>query len=147
MKSLTIKKYPDKILRKQCLPIEKITEKEIELFRIMLFTMGHFAGIGLAAPQIGISKQLIVVEVDSRIIKLANPRIVGMRGSDNMAEGCLSVPGVVVDIQRPNKVVVQGLDERGKIVEIRVGGLLARVVQHEIDHLQGKLIIDYRRTR
>ena len=113
----------------------------------MLFTMKHFCGIGLAAPQIGIAKKMIVAEVNSRIIKLVNPQIVGIRGSDRMVEGCLSVPEVAIDIQRPNEVFVQGLDERGKIVEIRMEGLLARVAQHEIDHLQGKLIIDYRKAK
>ena len=143
MESLTIRKYPDKLLRKQCKPIEEITEKEIELFQDMLFTMKHFAGIGLAAPQVGIAKKMIVAEVDNRIIKLANPQIVGMRGNDSMAEGCLSVPDVIVDIKRPDEVIVQGLDDKGNIVEIRMEGLLARVVQHEIDHLNGRLIIDY----
>jgi peptide deformylase len=146
MEPLIIKRYPDKLLRKQCKPIEEITEKEIELFQDMLFTMKHFAGIGLAAPQIGIAKKMIVAELDNRIIKLANPQIVGMRGADNMAEGCLSVPDVIVDIKRPDEVIVQGLDDKGNIVEMRMEGLLARVVQHEIDHLEGKLIIDYRRT-
>ena len=146
MEPRIIKRYPDKLLRKQCKSIEEITEKEIGLFQDMLFTMKHFAGIGLAAPQIGIAKKMIVAELDNRIIKLANPQIVGMRGADNMAEGCLSVPDVTVDIQRPDEVIVQGLDDKGNIVEIRMEGLLARVVQHEIDHLEGKLIIDYRRT-
>ena len=143
MEPLIIKKYPDKLLRKQCKPIEEITEKEIELFRDMLFTMKHFAGIGLAAPQIGIARKMIVAEVDNRIIKLANPQIVGMRGNNSMAEGCLSVPDVTVDIQRPDEIIVQGLGEKRKTVEIRIEGLLARVVQHEIDHLNGRLIIDY----
>lgn len=146
MEPLTIRQYPDKLLRKQCQPIEKITEREIKLFRDMLFTMKHFCGIGLAAPQIGIAKKMIVVEMDNRIIKLVNPQIIDIRGIDSMAEGCLSVPDVTVDIKRPNEVVVQGLDEKAKTVEVRIEGLLARVVQHEIDHLNGKLIIDYRRT-
>ena len=143
MEPLIIKKYPDKLLRKQCKPIKEITEREIELFRDMFFTMKHFCGIGLAAPQIGIARKMIVAEVDNRIIKLANPQIVGMRGNDSMAEGCLSVPDVTVDIQRPDEIIVQGLGEKRKTVEIRIEGLLARVVQHEIDHLNGRLIIDY----
>jgi peptide deformylase len=146
MEPLIIKRYPDKLLRKQCKQIEEITEKEIELFQDMLFTMKHFAGIGLAAPQIGIAKKMIVAEVDNKIIKLANPQIVSMRGADNMAEGCLSVPDVIVDIQRPDEAIVQGLDDKGKTIEIRTEGLLARVVQHEIDHLNGRLIIDYMNT-
>jgi len=143
MELLVIKKYPDKILREQCQPIEKITEKEIKLFGDMLFTMKHFCGIGLAAPQIGILKKLIVAEVEEKTIKLANSEIIDIRGSDNMTEGCLSVPDVTVDIERPNRVVVRGLNEKGDIVEIKANGLLARVLQHEIDHLKGKLIINY----
>jgi peptide deformylase len=78
MEPLIIKRYPDKLLRKQCKPIEEITDKEIGLFQDMLFTMKHFAGIGLAAPQIGIAKKMIVAELDNRIVKLANPQIIGM---------------------------------------------------------------------
>jgi len=143
MKPLVIKKYPDKILRKQCQPVEKIARKEKELFEKMLFTMKHLCGIGLAAPQIGILKKMIVAEVDNKIIKLANPQIVDIRGADSMAEGCLSVPYVTVGIKRPNEIILQGLGEKGEIVEVKANGLLARVLQHEIDHLRGKLIIDY----
>ena len=147
MNPLAIQKYPNSILRQKCSSVSKVTGKEKELFEKMLFTMKHFCGIGLAAPQIGIAKKMIVAEVDNRVIKLANPQIVDIRGFDNMAEGCLSVPGVTVDIERPDEAIVQGLDQKGKTVEIRMKGLLARVVQHEIDHLKGKLIIDYRRTK
>ena len=143
MSPLPIRKYPDSILRQKCVSVDEITRKETNLFEKMLFTMRYFCGIGLAAPQIGFSKKMIIAEVDNRIIKLANPQIVGMRGTDSMAEGCLSVPDVTVDIQRPDEVIVQGLDEKGKTIEIRTEGLLARVVQHEIDHLNGRLIIDY----
>ena len=147
MNPLAIQKYPNSVLRQKCIPVSKVTSKEKELFEKMLFTMKHFCGIGLAAPQIGISKKLIVAEVEDRIVKLANPEIVDIRGSDNIAEGCLSVPDVTVDIERPNVVVVKGLNEKGKIVEVKANGLLARVLQHEIDHLKGKLITDYRRTK
>jgi len=138
-----IKKYPDKILRKQCQSIAKITEKEIELFRDMLFTMKHFAGIGLAAPQIGVLKKLIVAEVEGKVIKLANPSVLKVKGSDTMKEGCLSVPNLGVNIERPYEAIIKGLDEKGQIVEIKTEGLLARVLQHEIDHLYGRLIVDY----
>jgi len=111
----------------------------------MIFTMRHFCGIGLAAPQIGILKELIVAEMEENTIMLANPEIIDVGGSVNIIEGCLSVPDVTVDIERPDKVVVRGLSEKGTIVEVKANGLLARVLQHEIDHLKGKLIIDYRR--
>jgi len=137
-----IKRYPDKVLRKNCFSIKKITDKEKELFGKMLFIMKHFCGIGLAAPQIGISKKLIVADVEDKIIKLANPQIIDIRGSDNMSEGCLSVPDVTVDINRPNRVVVEGLNEKGEIVEVNTNGLLARVLQHEIDHLNPNFAIE-----
>ena len=143
MTPLNIKKYPDKVLRKNCSNVEEITDKEKELFEKMLFTMRHFCGIGLAAPQIGISKKLIVAEVENITIKLANPEIVDVRGSDNMTEGCLSVPDIAVAIKRPTDIIVKGLNEKGQTVEIKTKGLLARVIQHEVDHLKGKLIVDY----
>ena len=143
MNSLVIKKHPDKILREKSAQIEKITNREKKLFDKMFFTMKYFCGIGLAAPQIGISKRLIVACVEERTIKLANPEIIDMRGVGNMVEGCLSIPDITVDIKRPFEVVVKGLNEKGENIEIKVKGLLARVLQHEIDHLKGRLIIDY----
>lgn len=143
MDPLEIKKYPDGTLRKKCIQIEEITDREIRLFEEMLFTMRHFAGIGLAAPQIGIAKNLIVADIGEGAIKLANPTILKVKGSDKMEEGCLSITGVGVLIERPDEIIVGGLDEKGKTIEVRAKGLLARVLQHEIDHLKGKLIIDY----
>ncbi|MFH1904003.1 MAG: peptide deformylase [bacterium] len=144
MNPLVIKKHPNKILREKCMQVEKITNREKKLFDKMFLTMKYFCGIGLAAPQIGISKRLIVACVEERTIKLANPEIIDIRGSDNMVEGCLSIPDITVDIKRPFEVVVKGLNEKGKNIEIKAKGLLARVLQHEIDHLKGRLIIDYR---
>jgi len=139
-----IKKYPDSVLRKKALEIKEITDKEIRLFEEMLFTMRHFAGIGLAAPQIGITKSLIVVDIGEGAIRLANPVIMWTKGSGaKWEEGCLSIPGIGVSIARPKEIIVSGLNETGKAVELEAQGLLARVLQHEIDHLQGKLIIDY----
>ncbi|MBL7198413.1 MAG: peptide deformylase [Candidatus Omnitrophica bacterium] len=145
MELLEIKKYPNKILRKRCQPIEKIAKRELELFEKMLFTMRHFSGIGLAAPQIGILQRLIVADIGEGVIKLANPEIIKAEGIDNMEEGCLSVPDATVDIERPYEVIVKGLNEKGETAEARAKGLLARVLQYEIDHLIGKLIIDYMR--
>ncbi|MDD5503805.1 MAG: peptide deformylase [Candidatus Omnitrophica bacterium] len=143
MEPLEIKKYPEKVLRKKSLEVKEITSKEVRLFEVMLFTMRHFAGIGLAAPQIGISKNLIVADIEGCVIKLANPLILDAKGSDKMEEGCLSMPGVGVVIERPDQIVVSGLNEKGEAVELKAQGLLARVLQHEVDHLRGKLIIDY----
>jgi peptide deformylase len=143
MAPLEIKKYPDGILRKKCTEIQEITDKEVRLFEKMLFTMRHFAGIGLAAPQIGIAKNLIVADIGEGAIRLADPVILKKKGSDKMEEGCLSMPGVSVVIDRPEGIIISGLNEKGKVVEFKAQGLLARVLQHEIDHLDGKLIIDY----
>jgi len=140
---LRITKYPEKILRKKCQSIEGITEREITLFKNMLYTMRRFSGIGLAAPQVGINQRLIVADIGEKPVKLANPEVIKVKGKDKMGEGCLSVPDVVVEIERPDEVIVKGLNEEGKIVELKAKGLLARVLLHEIDHLKGKLIVDY----
>ncbi|MDD4908796.1 MAG: peptide deformylase [Candidatus Omnitrophica bacterium] len=140
---LEIKKYPDAILRKKSGPVNEITPKEHKLFEDMLLTMEICGGIGLAAPQIGCSKQIIAVNIDKAIIKLANPVILKSKGTGKMAEGCLSVPEMNVEIKRPYEVTVGGLNEKGQYVEIKAKGLMARVLQHEIDHLNGKLILDY----
>ena len=143
MEPLKIRKYPDGILRKKAFQVKEITGQEVRLFEEMLFTMRHFAGIGLAAPQIGISRNLIVADIGKGAVMLANPRILQRKGSGKMEEGCLSIPGIGVVIDRPEEVIVSGFNEKGKIIELKAQGLLARVFQHEIDHLGGKLIIDY----
>jgi len=143
MEPLEIRKYPDSILRKKTFEVKEITEEEVKLFEEMLFTMRHFAGIGLAAPQIGISKKLIVADIGDGPVMLANPKILKTKGAGKMEEGCLSIPGINVIIKRAEEVIVNGLNEKGKVIELKAQGLLARVLQHEIDHLNGRLIIDY----
>ena len=143
MNLVVIQKYPNSVLRQKCAPVNKVTGKEKELFEKMLFTMKHFCGIGLAAPQVGILEKLIVVETEGKVVKLANPEILKIKGVDSMKEGCLSVPDLGVDIERPYEAIIKGLNEKGQTVEIKAKGLLARVLQHEIDHLYGKLIVDY----
>ncbi len=143
MKILDVKKYPEKILREKCQAVEKITEREIELFENMLFTMRHLSGIGLAGPQVDINQRLIVADIGEGPIKLADPQVIEIKGKDKMEEGCLSVPGALVKIERPQELTIAGLNEEGKYVEIKAKGLLARVLLHEIDHLNGKLILDY----
>lgn len=143
MEILEIRKYPDTILRQKCEPVEAVTPKEKQLFENMLLTMRTFGGIGLAAPQIGEPCRLIVADVEGKIIKLANPEVIRVDGKEKMVEGCLSIPDVSVEVERPYSAIVKGLNEKGETVEIKANGLLARVLQHEIDHLNGKLIIDY----
>jgi len=143
MEPLRIREYPEDILRKRCAPIGEITDKEEGLFEAMLFTMRHSAGIGLAAPQIGIARNLIVADIGQGPIRLADPVILKTNGLNKKEEGCLSIPDVSVTIDRPDEIIVSGLNEKGKVITVEARGFLARVLQHEIDHLKGKLIIDY----
>ncbi len=100
-------------------------------------------GIGLAAPQVGLNQRMIVVDVGTGLYKLVNPRIIKKAGRQSMEEGCLSVPGIYVKISRAKSVFVEALDENGFPQKIQAQDLLACVFQHEIDHLEGKLIVDY----
>ncbi len=135
--------YPDDMLRQKCAPLETVTPLEDEILKKMLFAMHHYRGIGLAAPQVGILKRLIVADIGEGPVQLINPEIVWTKGTDEMSEGCLSIPGVQVAIERPTDIVVMGLTGKGKKAELGLKGLMARVIQHEIDHLNGKLIVDY----
>ena len=145
MKLLNIHKLPDPILRIECFEVEEVKPLDIDLFDNMVYTMKSNNGIGLAAPQVGIAKQFIIAQDENgKIIRLANPKIIKIKGQDVMVEGCLSVPDQTVEIKRPYEVVVVGLDDRNKEIEIKARGLLARVLQHEIDHLKGRLIVDYK---
>jgi peptide deformylase len=101
------------------------------------------SGIGLAAPQVGLSEAMIIVDIGAGLYKLINPKIVKRSGWQALEEGCLSVPGVCIKVRRARKVVVKALDETGKPQSIEAEDLLACVLQHEIDHLKGKLIVDY----
>ena len=140
---LEIKKYPEPILRKKSVQISSVTPKEVKLFEDMLLTMYTFGGVGLAAPQVGSHLQIIVIDIGEGVIKLANPCIVKTIGEERLNEGCLSVPDINVVIRRHSEILVEGLNEKGEHIEIKASGLLARVIQHEIDHLKGRLIIDY----
>jgi peptide deformylase len=130
------------ILRKKAQPVRVVDSLVVQLLEDMLETMTANNGIGLAAPQVGISKRMIVVDVGDGPLKVINPRIVERSGSVVGLEGCLSVPNVYGDVDRAEHVVVKGLDERGKPVSFDADGLLARVFQHEVDHLDGRLFID-----
>ena len=141
---LEIKKYPDDILLQECLAVGEILDKELTLFQNMLTTMHQAQGIGLAAPQVGINQKIIVVDIGEGPIKLANPKIIKLGTSKEvMGEGCLSVPNAIVDVERPTEIIVKGINENNEPVEIKAKGLLARVLLHEIDHLEGRLIVDY----
>ncbi len=139
--------YPDPFLATKALPVRSVDGKVRELVRDMFDTMYASKGIGLAAPQIGVGKRVIVVDispVEEKIepIALVNPEIVGKQGQVEGMEGCLSVPGIEGMVCRGESVTIQGKNESGDPVTIEAIGLLSRVLQHEIDHLDGVLFID-----
>jgi peptide deformylase len=136
--------YPDSILQERAKEVKDFSNIH-QLVEKMLKAMTDENGLGLAANQIGVASQVLVGRSDdekSRII-LVNPIIVNAEGEDVMGEGCLSVPEVTVEIPRAEVLLVRGFDADGKEIEYRVEGLTARMIQHEIDHLNGVLILDY----
>ena len=134
---------PDPILRQQSQPVKKVTKRIKTLMDNMLETMYEADGVGLAAPQVGINERMIVIDVGKGPILLINPEITVKTGQERDVEGCLSIPGKNAYITRASKVEVVGIDPKGKKVQIKAEGLLARAFQHEIDHLDGILFIDY----
>lgn len=147
MALLEIKKYPEKVLKEKAALIEDIDKGVLRLIDDMTETMYSASGVGLAAPQVGISKRVIVVDVclnaeKTPLIVLINPEIKQAEGETEGQEGCLSLPDFATNITRHEKVVVSGYDRKGKLIEIQGEGLLARALQHEIDHLDGILLLD-----
>jgi peptide deformylase len=141
--ALRIRKYGDPVLRKKAAVVRGVTGQHRDILSQMAHLMYEGEGVGLAAPQAGVSQMLIVVDIGSGLYKLVNPRITRSSGRQVNQEGCLSVPGICIKIKRALRVKVKALDESGQPVEIDAEGLLACVLQHEIDHLKGKLIVDY----
>ena len=147
MAVLEIKRYPDPVLKKKARPVEEINGELQALIDNMVETMYAAPGIGLAAPQVGETKRLIVVDVSTKeqkhpLLVLINPVIVSFEGRIDSEEGCLSVPGYTSTIKRAESVLVKGVDREGRPMEVEAMGLLARVLQHEIDHLDGILFVD-----
>ena len=147
MAVLNICTYPEKVLSQPAEPITSIDEEVIALADHMAATMYSAPGIGLAATQVGVAKRLLVADIaprrpESELIVLANPEIVAAEGEVIIEEGCLSVPEYQAEVKRYEKITVRGLDLNGEEVEIEAEGLLAVVLQHEIDHLNGILFID-----
>ncbi|MCX7793227.1 MAG: peptide deformylase [Thermodesulfovibrionales bacterium] len=147
MAILEIKKFPDEVLKRKALPVEEIDSKLQRLIDDMIETMYAAPGIGLAAPQVGISRRLIIVDVGYRngrssLITIINPELTLSQDLIDSEEGCLSLPGHVVNLKRSARVIVKGLNRDGKPIELEAEGLLARALQHEIDHLDGILILD-----
>lgn len=134
---------PNACLRKKTAKVLKVSEEENRILDEMAKIMYLKGGVGLAACQVGIDKQLAVIDIGEGLIKLINPIIVKKEGCESQEEGCLSIPEAAIKVKRAKKVAIEYLNEHGEAVKIVAQGLLARVLQHEIDHLYGKLIIDY----
>jgi peptide deformylase len=131
------------VLRQETRLVETVTDDIRRLIDDMLDTMYAAKGIGLAAPQVGRRERVAVIDVDDQPFAIINPEIVRTEGAAKGEEGCLSIPEVFGDVERSSRVLVRALDRDGKGFEVDASDLLARCLQHEIDHLHGKLFIDY----
>ena len=143
MAKLNIVKLGDETLRKVCRPVDKITPRILTLLDDMIETMRAADGCGLAAPQVGVLRRIVVVEVEpGNPIEMINPKIIAYSGEQEEIEGCLSVPGKCGTTKRPMHVTVRALNRNGESFDVTGSGLLARAFCHELDHLDGKLYID-----
>ena len=144
---LRLRYYGDPILRRKAEPVASVDPGVREVIAAMFDCMYRERGIGLAAPQVGIAKRIFVVDVERESgertkLALVNPVVAEKAGSVVGEEGCLSIPGIHADVKRHAEVVFEGLDENGATIRVRAEGLLARALQHELDHLDGILFID-----
>ncbi|TZE83415.1 peptide deformylase [Calorimonas adulescens] len=137
-----IRKYEDELLRKKSRTVEEVDDRIRLLIDDMAETMYKADGVGLAAPQVGVLRRVIVVDAGSGLIALVNPEIVASEGEQIGVEGCLSIPDVAGEVARPKILTVRGLNRDGELIEITGEDLLARALSHEIDHLDGVLFID-----
>lgn len=142
MELITVESPKAAVLRRRAKPVGRVTPDIQRLVDAMIDTMHEHNGVGLAAPQVGISKRVFVAEVGERVHVLIDPEIVRREGQETAAEACLSIPGVAADVPRSAIVTVRGKSRRGRGITVSGSGLLARVFQHEIDHLDGVLFLD-----
>jgi peptide deformylase len=142
-KPLQLRVHPDMLLRTKAFPVEDVNGAIRSLMETMRLFMTEHNAIGLAAPQVGIARRVLVADIGDGLLALANPEISSPEGKEFLQEGCLSLPNIRVDVPRPWSIVVRGLNADGKEIEREVQGLMARVILHEIDHLNGVLIIDH----
>ena len=136
-----IVKVGDETLRKVCKPMQKFDLRLWLLLRDMADTMYKAEGVGLAAPQVGILRRVVVIDVGDGLVELVNPEIIASEGEQAGSEGCLSIPGKRGYVVRPERVTVRAQDRKGKPFQITAEGLFARAVCHELDHLDGRLYI------
>ncbi len=137
-----IRKNGDAVLRGKAAPVNRFDHRLGILLDDMIETMHAAEGAGLAAPQIGISRRIIVFRVDDRVMELINPEFLDKQGETLDLEGCLSCPGIYGEVARPRLVRVKGFDRQGRLLEVEGEDFVARVLEHEIDHLDGVLFVD-----
>lgn len=142
MATRTVRKIGDELLRKKSRVVNEIDKRTATLISDMLDTMYASDGVGLAAPQVGVLKRIAVVDIGEGYYVLINPEISKSEGEYIDEEGCLSIPGEFGEIKRAKKITVKAIDETGNKIELKAEDLLARVIQHEIDHLDGILFVD-----
>jgi peptide deformylase len=146
MALLDILIYPDQRLHKRALAVEKVDDRIKKLIDDMSETMYEAPGIGLAAPQVNVLERIIVVDISESkdsLLAMVNPQIISSDGLSEHEEGCLSVPGVYAQMKRYEKICVRALNQHGESFELDTDGLLGICIQHEIDHLDGKVFVDY----
>lgn len=146
MAKLSILQFPDPRLRIRARPVTSVTAEIERLAADMLETMYSAPGIGLAATQVGVDQRVVVLDISEKGNEprvFVNPEILARSGTETMQEGCLSVPGVFEEVERAERVRLRALDVHGQVLEFDAEGLLAVCIQHEIDHLDGKLFVDY----
>ena len=142
MATRLIRKEGEEVLRKPSRPVQEVTQNVITLLEDMIETMEQANGVGLAAPQVGILKRVVVIDVGDGVVELINPEIIKTEGKQVEVEGCLSIPGKMGEVERPATVLVKALDRKGQEITVKGEGLMARALCHEIDHLNGTLFID-----
>jgi len=146
MALLRILQYPDPRLHTVAKPVTKVDEETRKLVADMAETMYAAPGVGLSATQVDVHKQVIVIDVsdtNDQLLTFINPEILARSGVSNCEEGCLSVPGIFEKIQRAEKITVRALDREGKMFTLDAEGMLSVCIQHEIDHLKGKVFVEY----
>ena len=146
MAIMDIIKAGNKILKQKAEPVSKVDRKIKLLLDDMAQTLYQAEGVGLAAPQVGVSLRVVVIDAGDGLIELINPVIIEKSGSETASEGCLSIPGIWGEVERFSEVTVEALNRDGKKIRISGKGLLARALQHEIDHLEGVLFIELAKT-
>ena len=138
----TVVMYGNEVLRKRAEEIEAFNDETRQLIEKMWRIMADAKGLGLAGNQIGLSKRIFVYDVSDGQHAMINPETISSSGEESAVEGCLSIPGLQGEVTRPTSITVSGINEEGKRVSIRATGLLARVFQHEMDHLEGTMFVD-----